>query len=53
MKFSVLGPAGTFADAAAQKYLSLHPSIILNLIITIPLIRFTRLLPQMVWACYH
>lgn len=25
MKFSVLGPAGTFADAAAQKYLSLHP----------------------------
>ncbi|MCH5462020.1 prephenate dehydratase [Lactobacillus sp. LC28-10] len=25
MKFSVLGPAGTFADAAAQKYLRLHP----------------------------
>ena len=25
MKFSVLGPAGTFADAAAKKYLSLHP----------------------------
>lgn len=25
MKFSVLGPAGTFADAAAQKYLVLHP----------------------------
>lgn len=25
MKFSVLGPAGTFADAAAQKYLATNP----------------------------
>ncbi|GAX05297.1 prephenate dehydratase [Secundilactobacillus pentosiphilus] len=25
MTFSVLGPAGTFADAAARKYLTLHP----------------------------